>query len=133
MSLFRLLVTAGCWTAAFFCLHAFAQATRADDQPGFYSNYASTYHDRLAAMDVSLAKLGFVGEASALWPEVALRFTLSQPGVHTAIVGTTDAAHVAANIAAAEKGPLAEEQVAALRAAFADAERASADEWLAQG
>jgi hypothetical protein len=35
MSLFRLLVTAGCWTAGFFCLHAFAQAARADDQTKF--------------------------------------------------------------------------------------------------
>jgi aryl-alcohol dehydrogenase-like predicted oxidoreductase len=38
--------------------------------------------------------------------EFVLRFTLSHPNVHTTIVGTVDAAHLAANVAAARKGPL---------------------------
>ncbi len=35
-----------------------------------------------------------------------LRFTLSHPDLHTTIVGTSNAAHFAANLAAAEQGPL---------------------------
>lgn len=105
-----------------------------EQQPGFYGNYASIYHERLAKMGLSLAELGYDGGAAPdqLWPELALRFTLAQPGVHSAIVGTTDPRHVAANIAAAEKGPLAAGQVAAIRAAFAAAEQADAEEWRAQ-
>jgi aryl-alcohol dehydrogenase-like predicted oxidoreductase len=37
-----------------------------------------------------------------------LRFTLSHPDLHTTIVGTSNAAHFAANLAAAEQGPLPE-------------------------
>jgi aryl-alcohol dehydrogenase-like predicted oxidoreductase len=35
-----------------------------------------------------------------------LRFTLSHPDLHTTIVGTSNAEHFAANLAAAERGPL---------------------------
>ena len=38
--------------------------------------------------------------------EFILRFTLSHPGLSTTIVGTANPAHLAANIATAEKGPL---------------------------
>lgn len=38
--------------------------------------------------------------------EFMLRFTLSHPDVHTAIVGTANADHLRANIEAARKGPL---------------------------
>jgi aryl-alcohol dehydrogenase-like predicted oxidoreductase len=38
--------------------------------------------------------------------EFLLRFTLSHPGLSTTIVGTSSAAHLRANLAAAEKGPL---------------------------
>src|ERR1019366_5749037 len=38
-----------------------------------------------------------------------LRFTLSHPGLHTTIVGTSSAEHFAANLAAAELGPLPED------------------------
>jgi aryl-alcohol dehydrogenase-like predicted oxidoreductase len=38
--------------------------------------------------------------------EFVLRFTLSHPDVHTTIVGTSDVGHLAANVAAARKGPL---------------------------
>jgi aryl-alcohol dehydrogenase-like predicted oxidoreductase len=38
--------------------------------------------------------------------EFVLRFTLSHPGLSTTIVGTSNPAHLAGNIAAAEQGPL---------------------------
>jgi aryl-alcohol dehydrogenase-like predicted oxidoreductase len=38
--------------------------------------------------------------------EFILRFTLSHPGLSTTIVGTANPAHLASNIATAEKGPL---------------------------
>ena len=104
-----------------------------EQQPGFYADYASTYHSRLAAMAVTPADLGYAGDPATAWAEIALRFTLAQPGMHTAIVGTTNPAHVKANIAAAEKGPLPEHQVATLRAAFAAAQSAAGEAWTGQG
>jgi aryl-alcohol dehydrogenase-like predicted oxidoreductase len=47
-----------------------------------------------------------------------LRFTLSQPGVHTAIIGTTNPDNARKNIATAEKGPLPPDAVEKIRAAF---------------
>jgi aryl-alcohol dehydrogenase-like predicted oxidoreductase len=41
--------------------------------------------------------------------EFMLRFTLSHPGLSTTIVGTANPAHLAANIATAERGPLPED------------------------
>ena len=103
-----------------------------EQQPGFYGSYASAYHERLAAMGTTPADLGYDGDPATAWPEIALRFTLAQPGMHTAIVGTTNPAHVEANIAAAAKGPLPEDQVAALRHAFAAAQSAAGEAWTGQ-
>ncbi len=103
-----------------------------EQQPGFYANYASTYRDRLTAMGITAADLGYDGDPATVWPEIALRFTLSQPGMHTAIVGTTNPAHVEANITAAEKGPLPDDQVATLRDAFAAAQSAAGEAWTGQ-
>ena len=47
----------------------------------------------------------------------------------TAIVGTTNPARVAPNVATAEKGALAADAVAKLREAFAMAERSSGEKW----
>lgn len=102
------------------------------EQRGMYANYAKTYHERLAEMAITPADLGFPGEASAAWPEIALRFTLSQPGVTTAIIGTTKPAHVERNLEALSKGPLPENAVAALRAAFRRAEAAAGEAWPGQ-
>ncbi len=44
--------------------------------------------------------------------EFTLRFTLSHPDLHTTIVGTRSPAHIRANVAAAEKGPLPADVVA---------------------
>lgn len=88
------------------------------DQPGFYGNYASEYHNRLKQMKLSPSDLGIAGPSNEAWPELALRFTLSQPGVHTAIIGTTNPANSQANIAAADKGPLPAPTLDKIREAF---------------
>ena len=52
------------------------------------------------------------------WGEFALRFTLSLPGVASAIVGTGRLAHLQQNAAWAAKGPLDPELVQAWRQRF---------------
>jgi aryl-alcohol dehydrogenase-like predicted oxidoreductase len=47
-----------------------------------------------------------LNEAGIGRQEFILRFTLSHPGLSTTIVGTANPAHLAGNIAVAEKGPL---------------------------
>jgi aryl-alcohol dehydrogenase-like predicted oxidoreductase len=94
-------------------------------RPGFYQKYGKVYEDRLAKMGLK------AGEFGLDWAELALRFTLSFPDVSTAIVGTTDPEHARANVEAAERGPLAGEQVEKIRAAFERADPKGA--WLGQG
>jgi len=90
------------------------------DQKGLYQGYAKTYHDRLRKMQLDPAKLGFTGPHA--WSELALRFTLSQPGVHCAIIGTTNPDNAKANIELVEKGPLPADVIAKVRQAFAAAD-----------
>ena len=85
------------------------------EQQGLYKSYAKTYTERLTKMNLKPADLGF---AETDWPEIALRFTLSQPGVSCAIIGTQNAENAKRNIELASKGPLKEETVAAIRKAF---------------
>jgi aryl-alcohol dehydrogenase-like predicted oxidoreductase len=100
------------------------------EQPGFYANYTTTYAERFIAMGITTGGLGFDDEAA--WPEIALRFTLSQPGVTTAIVGTTNPSNAARNIAATAKGALPEATIAKIRTAFSNAESAADDQWVGQ-
>ena len=86
------------------------------EQQGLYKTYAKTYTDRLAKMDLDPKDLGFAGPDD--WAEIALRFTLSQPGVSCAIIGTQNPDNAGANIALAEKGPLPAEVVRQIRDAF---------------
>lgn len=90
-----------------------------EEQPGFYKEYASDYHRRLAAMDLKPEDVGFSSEAD--WPEIALRFALSFEGAHTAIAGTTDPRHAASNLEHAAKGPLPEDAIRTIRDAFENA------------
>ncbi len=101
-------------------------------QRGMYVNYAQTYTDRLAQKAITPEDLGFPGDAARLWPDIALRFTLAQPGLSTAIIGTTKASHVTTNLAAAREGPLPESTIKDLRAAFQRAEAAAGEPWLGQ-
>lgn len=96
-------------------------------QQGIYKNYVAEYSRRFASMNLSPIELGFP-DSPASWPEIALRFTLSQPGVHTAIVGTTNPANFAANLSQIAKGPLPADTLTRIRAAFHKADPAAS--WL---
>lgn len=98
-------------------------------QPGMYKNYAHTYTQRLEAMGITPNDLGFRGYADIEWPDIALRFTLSVPGVHTAIAGTTSQVNMRANIAAAQKRALPEDVYRQIREAFKKAEKESGQTW----
>ena len=98
---------------------------------GIYVDYAKPYSQRLAGMRISPEDLGFSGDPGAAWSEIALRFTLAQAGVSTAIVGTTKPANVQRNLEIAAKGPLPEDAVTKLRAAFQRAEADSGETWAA--
>jgi len=108
-----------------------------EDQRGLYQSYAEQYTRRLASivdhMDgAARARLGIGGSpesAAAAWPSVALRFTLAQPGVHVAIIGTTNPEHVRANLDAAAGPPLPIEDTQAIRRAFLEAEAAAGGHW----
>jgi aryl-alcohol dehydrogenase-like predicted oxidoreductase len=101
-------------------------------QPGMYQGYAGEYTRRLRLMKITPAELGFAGPAEQAWPEIALRFTLSQPGVGCAIIGTTRLENMKANIGYAEKGPPPAQVVAKIREAFAKAQQAAGARWVGQ-
>lgn len=92
-----------------------------DQQPGMYKNYAKDYTQRLAEMKLTPGDRGFSGDPATAWPELALRFALSQPGMHVAIVGTTNPINAQRNLEYAAKGPLSTEVVQKIREAFRQA------------
>jgi aryl-alcohol dehydrogenase-like predicted oxidoreductase len=98
-----------------------------EDQQGFYQNYSRPYHERFQAM--GLTTPGALGLGDLGWHEVALRFTLALPGVHCAIVGTTNPENARRNVKAASAGPLPDDAVRRLRDAFARARDASGEDW----
>ena len=75
-------------------------------------DYSETYWLRWQAMGLDADGLD--------WGELALRFTLSVPGVSSAIVGTGKLGHLREAIAWAEKGPLDAETVARWQSRFAE-------------
>jgi aryl-alcohol dehydrogenase-like predicted oxidoreductase len=103
-----------------------------DRQPGFYADYARTYTERLAKMKLTPESLGFEGDPDEVWPEIALRFTLSVNGVHCAIIGTTNPEHAKTNLAAAAKGALPAQTVDTIRKAFASAQEEDRKTWMGQ-
>lgn len=98
-------------------------------QRDFYEDYARPYHQRFALMDLKLED--FARDGISDWAELALRFTLSQPGVHTAIIGTTNPENARGNIELAAKPPLSAESIKVVREAFVSAEKAAAVSWPA--
>ena len=99
------------------------------DQRGIYQSYSRSYMSRLQSMGFTLDDLGFEGDPARVWPGIALRFTLSQPGVHCAIAGTTSLHNARANIRAAGEGPLADPVVKKIRRAFLSARSRSGEDW----
>ena len=88
---------------------------------GFYGGYVKPYVDRLEQMNVGPTDIGFPDDSSDSWTEMALRFTLSHPGLHTAIIGTTNPDNARKNIEYASRGPLSPEQISTIESAFNDA------------
>ena len=99
-------------------------------QPGMYADYAKEYTRRLELMQeagLNPATLGHSGHVEVEWPDIALRWTLAQPGVHVAIAGTTSTVHTEMNLEAAAKNPLREEALDRIREAYDAAEAADAE------
>jgi len=80
---------------------------------GIYPGYVKPYIERFGKMGMTPESVGFDGD----WAELALRFTLSLAGMHTAIIGTTNPENARANILAAERGALPVEVVGRIRLA----------------
>ncbi len=100
------------------------------DQPGFYREYAREYHDRFASMALNINELG-LDRGATDWAEAALRFALSQPGVSSALIGTTNLDNALRNIEIARKPPLPNEAMERIRSAFHTAEQKSGIHWRA--
>lgn len=86
-------------------------AWRYRGKPG---SYYEDYWRRVRVLDYDF--LRDPGTAGA----TALRFTLSVPGVHTAIVGTKNSERWASNAAAVARGPLTARQFEAIRARWGE-------------
>lgn len=84
-------------------------------------DYCEPYWERQQAM-------GLAPPEGMGWGEFALRFTLSVPGVASAIVGTSRLAHLRENAAWAARGPLP----ADVMSAWADRFRACDQGWIGQ-
>lgn len=82
----------------------------------------AVYWDRMRAMAVDPIRL-LGGDAprsiDAAWLELGLRFSAREPGVTSALLGTSSLAHLDEALAAVARGPLPPESDKALRAAFA--------------
>lgn len=86
--------------------------------------YHHAYWDRLQKLNYDFLR-GDLAQAVG----IALRFTLSVPGVHTAIVGTTKPGRWRENAALLEAGPLPPQQFEAIRARWRQAADAT---WIGQ-
>lgn len=87
-------------------------------------SYGRTYWQRLQKLNYGFLQGDFKDTVA-----IALRFTLSVPGVHTAIVGTTKPERFAENNAAVGAGPLPKELFDGIRARWRAAAESS---WLGQ-
>jgi aryl-alcohol dehydrogenase-like predicted oxidoreductase len=89
-----------------------------------HNSYGLTYWERLRKLNYECLQ-GDLKQTVA----TALRFTLSAPGVHTAIVGTTRPGRVAENAAAVGKGPLSAELLETIRTRWRAVAQSS---WIGQ-
>jgi len=83
-------------------------------------SYYQTYWSRLRALDYD-----FLKSAADTAVATALRFTLSAPGVHTAIVGTTRPERWQENAALLQAGPLPQSEFERIRARWRELADAS--------
>jgi aryl-alcohol dehydrogenase-like predicted oxidoreductase len=88
------------------------------------NSYVVPYWERLQKLDYDFLRTDTADGAST-----ALRFTLSIPGVHTAIVGTANPARWRQNAALLAAGPLEEAQIASIRARWKSVAEA---DWVGQ-
>jgi aryl-alcohol dehydrogenase-like predicted oxidoreductase len=88
--------------------------------------YHHAYWERLQELNYDFLKLS--AEESI---EQALRFTLSQPGVATAIVGTTNPGRWVSNAALANKGALSDQQMLVIRSRWN--EISAGKDWVGKG
>jgi aryl-alcohol dehydrogenase-like predicted oxidoreductase len=88
------------------------------------SDYHRPYWERLQQLDYPFIN-GEIGTSI----DTALRFTLSVPGVHTAIVGTTKPGRWEENAKLADNGPLSVEQFQDIRVRWTDMAR---PDWVGQ-
>lgn len=86
--------------------------------------YHHEYWERLTALQYDFLKADLDVAVS-----IALRFTLSQPGVHTAIVGTKKPGRWKHNAALLESGPLPQAEIDAIRARWNEIAETS---WVGQ-
>ena len=87
------------------------------------NDYVKPYWDRLHTLDYP-----FLQTPDAI--ATALRFTLSQPGVCTAIVGTQNPERWAQNAALLDAGMLPDAEVEAIRTQWAEVKGV---DWIGQG
>jgi hypothetical protein len=88
------------------------------------NDYSRPYWDRLKALEYEFIRDGGTNAFSA-----ALRFTLSIPGVHTAIVGTTKPGRWRENAAYVEQGPLPAAEYESIRSRW---KAAAKEDWTGQ-
>jgi aryl-alcohol dehydrogenase-like predicted oxidoreductase len=86
------------------------------------ANYPERYREAVRARNERFANTDISDLLDGLDPvQFLLRFTISHPDMHTTIVGTKNPAHLAANLAAAEQGPLPPDVFNEARRRFATA------------
>jgi aryl-alcohol dehydrogenase-like predicted oxidoreductase len=86
------------------------------------SDYSREYWDRLKKLEFD-----FLAKSDAF--ATALRFTLSVPGVNTAIVGTSKPARIASNVEVASSNPLPSAEFDAIRARWQEVAK---PDWFGQ-
>lgn len=101
-----------------------------ETQQGIYQEYARDYHMRFLAMGLRLEDLDLEPEVMD-WADVALCFTLSQPEVDAALIGTTNPQNAQRNTRIATKPPLSAKTIQYIRNAFERARQRSREQWPA--
>ena len=89
------------------------------------NTYVHEYYDRMKSLDYDFLRNGKAESAA----EIALRFTLSQPGVSTMVVGTKNPDRWQANADLVSRGALPADEISKIRAAWHKVAKA---DWIGQ-